>query len=170
MHEDEEEIFEAPRPVSRRQARRAARNLARSEWDDCLFDQSDLDVAFALSLSLSGTAPNVDGDGQTMNLASSRDGHFDMSYENLVMLENVKCTASPATVNSLPGYIFHKSNHDLSGSVEELCTICQNEYEVGNQLMLLPCMHNFHAVCGSEWFLNHSKLCPICKHNITDKI
>lgn len=173
-HDSEEEIYVAPRPISRRQSRRAARHLAREELDCPLFDgygeETDLDVALAISLSLSDSGHNVNGINPSINVARSTEGLLDMSYENLVLLENVKCTASPALVSTLMGYNFDKIKHTSSSeNVDELCAICQNEFEIGDSLMLLPCMHNLHDVCGSEWLLNHSKLCPVCKHDVTEK-
>lgn len=94
--------------------------------------------------------------------------HLDLSYESLVMLENVKCTAPAVLVRSLSGHIF-KKNSSISLSVDEICTICQVDYGEGDSCMMLPCAHTVHDVCGLEWFMNHSKLCPVCKHDITEQ-
>lgn len=174
VHDSVEEIFVAPRPLSRRQSRRAARHLTRDDFDDCPHfdsqnDDNDLDIALAISLSLSETDGNVVGHGHA-NLSSSPEGGLlDMSYENLVLLENVKCTAALATVNSLNRCVFDKCNQSSTSEiVDELCTICQHEYNEGDTIMLLPCMHNFHDACSSEWLLHHSKLCPVCKLDVSE--
>ncbi|CAD8189544.1 unnamed protein product [Paramecium octaurelia] len=48
------------------------------------------------------------------------------------------------------------------------CTICINNYEDGEELILLPCIHRFHKKCISEWFKNQST-CPICKTDVTQQ-
>eukprot|EP00250_Pteridium_aquilinum_P007024 c16823_g1_i1 orf=235-918(-) len=166
LHDTEEDVYVAPPrpPLSRRQLRRATRRTSHDDWEvSFLDDENDdnLDVALALSLSISEPGDVV----QAVNLTRP----LDMSYESLVMLENVKCTAPPALVNCLTGHVFNKEANSLSiDCLEELCTICQVEYKDKDSYMLLPCLHTFHDICGSEWFLNHSKLCPVCKHDVTD--
>lgn len=169
LHEREEEVYVAPPrpPVSRRQLRRASRRSSHEDWEASLLDEDDdnIDIALALSLSLSEPGHGA----QAVNLASPFGSRpLDMSYESLVMLENVKCTAPPTLVNSLTGHVFNKEAS--TECVEELCTICQVEYKDDDLYMLLPCLHTFHDICGSEWFLNHSKLCPVCKHDVTEKV
>lgn len=161
----EEDLYVAPPtpPISRRQLRRAARRSPLEDWED--IEDDHLDMALALSLSLS--EPPHRNDEFTVNSTQ----HLDLSYESLVMLENVKCTAPAVLVRSLSGHIFNKNSPiSTSPSVDELCTICQVEYKEGDSCMMLPCVHTFHDVCGSEWFMNHSKLCPVCKHDITEQV
>lgn len=166
----EEDIYVAPPtpPISRRRLRRAARRSPLEDWED--IDDDHLDMALALSLSL--LEPPLRNDEFTVNSTNSPEHqHLDMSYENLVMLENVKCTAPAALVRSLSGHIFNENGPvSTSPSVDELCTICQVEYKGGDSCMMLPCLHTFHDVCGSEWFMNLSKLCPVCKHDITEQV
>lgn len=42
------------------------------------------------------------------------------------------------------------------------CSICLCEYEDGEQLITLPCSHNYHEHCIGEWTFNHST-CPQCR-------
>lgn len=171
VRNSEEEIYVAPPtpPISRRQLRRAAHRSSLNNWEH--IEDDNLDMALALSLSLS--EPTHRNDEFTFNsTASSEHQHLDMSYESLVMLENVKCTAPAMLVSSLSGHIFNKDSSVSTSppSVDELCTVCQVEFEEGDSCMMLLCMHTFHDVCGSEWFMNHSKLCPVCKHDITEQV
>jgi hypothetical protein len=42
------------------------------------------------------------------------------------------------------------------------CTICLGEYEGGEELRRLPCLHAFHRPCIDAWMAsNHT--CPICR-------
>merc|ERR1719440_2481330 len=41
------------------------------------------------------------------------------------------------------------------------CELCLEEYNEGDELMRLPCMHAFHANCVSPW-LQKAGNCPVC--------
>uniref|UniRef100_A0A0D6R0M7 RING-type E3 ubiquitin transferase n=1 Tax=Araucaria cunninghamii TaxID=56994 RepID=A0A0D6R0M7_ARACU len=166
-----------PRSSNRRRARRNNRNNSNSvhflEDDYCedevafhatrsrdeLFDDFDLEMALSLSLSLSSASPNN----------SSNQSNVNMSYETLVQLESVKCVAPTDVVSSMLDITFdgNKSEQGLATEMDK-CAICQCEYECGEHIISLPCTHGFHYACGSEWLLNYSKLCPICKIDVTD--
>eukprot|EP00249_Psilotum_nudum_P015745 c25501_g1_i1 orf=552-1241(+) len=164
---DEEDFIVSHRVGNGRRAGRSSR-LARDELDDNSTNAShddnlSLDFALALSLSLSDSGENGHLPGPI------RHEVLDMTYENLVLLEDIKCVASSAVVGSLFDCIYEESTHDHSSSfLDELCVICQSEYESGDHLILLSCAHSFHHACGSEWLLNYSKLCPVCKHDATE--
>lgn len=57
---------------------------------------------------------------------------------------------------------------NVAHSFHRVCAICQCDYEDADLLIKLPCTHKFHHGCGSEWLLNYSKLCPVCKHDVTE--
>ena len=46
------------------------------------------------------------------------------------------------------------------------CAICLNDYEVGVEVMQLPCRHEFHSECISKW-LRTSRDCPFCRRDVT---
>lgn len=64
---------------------------------------------------------------------------------------------SPSTEMLVPSY--------LEGIV--MCSICLEEYEVGEQLRLLPCKHCFHTDCILPWLTQRSPMCPLCKCDIS---
>ncbi|XP_077117399.1 RING finger protein 11-like [Ranitomeya variabilis] len=43
------------------------------------------------------------------------------------------------------------------------CVICMTEYEIGEQVIVLPCDHSFHQDCISRW-LHYNPLCPLCRY------
>ena len=53
------------------------------------------------------------------------------------------------------------------GSAEEVdkCTICLCEFDDGEDVRRLPCMHLFHVSCVDQW-LTLNKRCPICRVDI----
>ena len=42
------------------------------------------------------------------------------------------------------------------------CTICLEDYSIGNFISYLPCCHSFHSKCIKLW-LHKTKKCPLCK-------
>lgn len=51
-----------------------------------------------------------------------------------------------------------------SGALLE-CTICMEAFVAGESVCTLPCLHRYHVHCIDRW-LQSSKQCPICKHEI----
>jgi len=45
---------------------------------------------------------------------------------------------------------------------ECMCVICCCEYEAGEQIKLLPCLHMYHQLCIDAW-LGRSHVCPVCQ-------
>ena len=46
------------------------------------------------------------------------------------------------------------------------CVICLNDFEVGEKVMILPCVHMFHSECIRDWF-EAKDTCPICKFKLS---
>jgi len=47
------------------------------------------------------------------------------------------------------------------------CSICIDEYEVGERLTFLPrCQHAFHRDCIMPWLLERQGRCPLCKSHV----
>eukprot|EP01089_Gocevia_fonbrunei_P000688 TRINITY_DN1067_c0_g1_i1.p1 TRINITY_DN1067_c0_g1~~TRINITY_DN1067_c0_g1_i1.p1 ORF type:complete len:419 (-),score=68.32 TRINITY_DN1067_c0_g1_i1:50-1306(-) len=96
--------------------------------------------------------------------ASSFEGE-DMTYEELCALPVVK--RGVKNVDQLPIRKFSKENISYfeDGCVQ--CSICLTDYDEGDQIVTLPCVHNFHAECIKTW-LKDSRLCPLCKAEVED--
>ncbi|KAL6705806.1 hypothetical protein ACN47E_006444 [Coniothyrium glycines] len=43
------------------------------------------------------------------------------------------------------------------------CSICTEDFEMGQDLRVLPCDHKFHPECVDPWLLNVSGTCPLCR-------
>jgi len=56
-----------------------------------------------------------------------------------------------------------------SSSSAEECPLCIGEYEPGEMVMRLPCLHGAHEECMSKW-LHRSPQCPVCKLDVEESI
>ena len=52
-----------------------------------------------------------------------------------------------------------------NGEEVDKCTICLCEFDDGEDVRRLPCMHLFHVACVDQW-LTLNKRCPICRVDI----
>ena len=51
----------------------------------------------------------------------------------------------------------------------DACTICLDEYEVGDKVRCLPCGHAFHANCIARWLIERHATCPLCNHSMVEE-
>ena len=100
--------------------------------------------------------------------------HHRPSYEELLHLEerlgNVNRGASQEVIeqNTLPHTykkVTKNADADVDDNLQEKCTICLSEFEDGEDVRRLPCMHLFHIECVDQWLVTNKK-CPICRVDI----
>ncbi len=53
--------------------------------------------------------------------------------------------------------------------VDKACQICLMDYQQGEILVYLPCVHRFHEECLMKWLAQKDK-CPVCTRNIYGEI
>ncbi|XP_022754418.1 uncharacterized protein LOC111302830 [Durio zibethinus] len=96
-----------------------------------------------------------------------------MSYEELLALEERMGTVSTALSEEALSKCLKKSIYDATSSEDEnvscdgkkddvKCSICQEEYVIGGEVGRLQCEHRYHVVCIQQWLLVKN-WCPICK-------
>ena len=68
-----------------------------------------------------------------------------------------------ATFQSRARYLVHLRDEAASDDAQRLCTICQQQFEIGT---LTSCGHSYCIECIQLWFKN-SKSCPTCKKQLS---
>ena len=69
----------------------------------------------------------------------------------------------PLSPQDLPRIVYSGKGDD------KICRICLMEYNEGDTLVYLTCVHRFHEECIMTW-LDNKKECPICKKNGFNKL
>jgi len=46
------------------------------------------------------------------------------------------------------------------------CLICLDEFNQGQQIVMIKCGHIYHKACLDSWFLK-KKTCPLCDEQLT---
>ncbi|KAF4997347.1 hypothetical protein FGRMN_3932 [Fusarium graminum] len=46
------------------------------------------------------------------------------------------------------------------------CSICTEDFKMGEDVRVLPCKHQFHPACIDPWLINVSGTCPLCRYDL----
>ena len=132
--------------------------------------------AFDFRGSIDGGGNGGSGGGGRRRIAVSRehlrlmltDRDFDADdYEQLMALESRNVAknlgATEAEISRLPTWAWTAGQRSSAASLEERsCPICLEEFEIGESIRALPCLHKFHPHCVATW-LRSNAVCPVCK-------
>jgi hypothetical protein len=65
---------------------------------------------------------------------------------------------------------FRKYTHWYNFNEQEFptvtCAVCQTDFENGNRITVLDCMHQYHQHCIHPWLTRRSSLCPTCRQKV----
>jgi hypothetical protein len=53
----------------------------------------------------------------------------------------------------------------FQSDAQKECTICLNDFAVGEKVSALPCGHRFHPDCIACWVVGHPS-CPVCRRSL----
>ncbi|KAI0137308.1 RING-7 protein [Xylariales sp. AK1849] len=86
-------------------------------------------------------------------------GHITPSA-NTTVGDHIDATLTPAAAGS----VAKSTNNNGNVNDEHLgCTICTEDFTVGEDVRVLPCDHKFHPPCIDPWLVNVSGTCPLCR-------
>ncbi|KXS17705.1 hypothetical protein M427DRAFT_110096 [Gonapodya prolifera JEL478] len=64
------------------------------------------------------------------------------------------------TLAGLPTKIYRAPWQNVSD--DSRCAVCLEDFQDGEELALLPCLHAYHGVCVRTW-LKGNGVCPVCR-------
>ncbi|KZV38819.1 hypothetical protein F511_21821 [Dorcoceras hygrometricum] len=73
-----------------------------------------------------------------------------------IAMEGPDLRMVPATVSSI------ESLNITTAKAEQNCSICLEDFDLGCQVVSMPCSHVFHEECIKTW-LRRSHYCPLCR-------
>lgn len=93
-----------------------------------------------------------------------------MSYEELLALEERIGNVSTGVSSEVMAQKLKKTRYSSLDAVvarysqecDMKCSICQEEYEEGDELGKIECGHGYHSQCIQQWLVQKNQ-CPICK-------
>jgi len=68
--------------------------------------------------------------------------------------------ASEEAINKL-----EQVQYNAEGAEIKCCPVCQEDYNHGENLVRLPCKHEYHNDCVKPWLAKHNS-CPMCRQQI----
>ncbi|KAL5726566.1 RING-type E3 ubiquitin transferase [Ranunculus cassubicifolius] len=93
-----------------------------------------------------------------------------MSYEELLELGDKIGYVSTGLKEDEIFRCLRKTKHAILGAlssrfsaeIDWKCSICQEEYEPGDEVGKMECSHSYHMSCIKQWLLQKN-MCPVCK-------
>jgi hypothetical protein len=66
-------------------------------------------------------------------------------------------------INRMPVYTVPD---DPAKKQDQKCSICLENFETGDRIRTIECLHSYHADCIDRW-LSTKATCPVCNYQIT---
>ncbi|KAK1927145.1 hypothetical protein DB88DRAFT_543629 [Papiliotrema laurentii] len=71
--------------------------------------------------------------------------------------------ASEVVIKGLPRYTLTETT--LAESPFKDCPVCKDDFEIGQEVMRIPCTHIFHPDCLEPWLRTNGS-CPVCRFSL----
>ena len=83
----------------------------------------------------------------------------DITPEDYDLLLQLDCSVKPKTLSE--AQIASLQSDTVTGVLDDVCSICIEDYRPGEERKFLPCGHYFHGQCIRTWLSWTSDRCPI---------
>ncbi|RYP56025.1 hypothetical protein DL771_012189 [Monosporascus sp. 5C6A] len=100
--------------------------------------------------------------------STSGDCQDDAQSRSIQHQPNAPSEAHPVTSSrpETPAPVVSQQNRPSAeddGDEHVGCSICTEDFTVGEDVRVLPCDHKFHPQCVDPWLINVSGTCPLCR-------
>ena len=99
---------------------------------------------------------------ETQNLMKVVEINEFFEEEKLETGDNVP-KLKPVDLIELPTKEFTLNPEPQDDKVKQSCMVCMCEFEEGQSVRTIRCLHMFHTECIDKWLLERTGTCPICK-------
>ncbi|XAR53128.1 Ubiquitin--protein ligase [Bertholletia excelsa] len=96
-------------------------------------------------------------------LRSGEDGLEELIQQ---MMQNERLGPPPAprsVIEALPAALLTQENL----VTDPRCPVCKEEFEVGEEVKVMPCKHFYHRDCIVPWLRMHDT-CPVCRYELRE--
>jgi hypothetical protein len=89
---------------------------------------------------------------------------------NIPPLEDVVVPLAKEDFNKLQVEKFKNiTKETIKKDVDTQCTICVDEFDKEDDVIITPCKHLYHKQCIEKW-CEQSVFCPVCKQDFRDTL
>jgi E3 ubiquitin-protein ligase RNF115/126 len=100
---------------------------------------------------------------------SYEDSNFESIMNYIMANDPNKYGNPPASKQSVDGLekmtLTEENLRSLTNECENSCSVCKDEFEIANNLIIMPCKHCFHDDCILPW-LKERNSCPTCRREL----
>ena len=104
---------------------------------------------------------------QDFMMIRNNNNNFDNILNQIFINDTNKYGNPPASkdaVNKLKKIKINEEKMKEFG-VENSCAVCKDEFNIGEECILMPCAHHFHEDCLLPW-LKERNSCPVCRYEL----
>ncbi|KAH6812912.1 hypothetical protein C2S51_021930 [Perilla frutescens var. frutescens] len=136
---------------------------AANSWNSFLIFSGDMPVR------MPGSGGVVEFLNETLGFRRENGGDYFIGpgveeFFQHVTLEPDNQRASRSSIDALPTVKISKK-HVRSDCT---CAVCKERFELGSQVIKLPCKHLYHSDCIVPWLQQRSS-CPVCRQQLTSQ-
>ena len=97
------------------------------------------------------------------------DSNFESIMNYIMQNDPNKYGNPPASKNSVETLekitVTEENRERILKECENCCAVCKDEFEIEQELLIMPCKHTFHDECILPW-LKERNSCPTCRREL----